>query len=94
MKPWCILTLKRAVLRRQAYTYTVDSPIVVPATDLETALYPEDSATILLSPVTNTICLGTWEESCTPMHHVTGIRTSVPAIDPKVAYEPVPAPLS
>lgn len=75
VKPWCSLTPKRAVLRRQACTSAADSPTVIPAADLETALCPGVSATILLGPVSSTICLGTWEESCTPMHHITGISS-------------------
>lgn len=42
----------------------------------------------------STTCQGTWEEFYPPMHQVIGRQICVLSVDPAVAYELAPAPLS
>lgn len=79
-------------MRTPADAQVADLLTMVPATNLEIAWYPEESATdpfglILLEAS----CQGAWEESCPPMHWVIGIHISVQAMDLEVTCEPAPA---
>lgn len=73
-----------------------DLPTMVPATDLETASYPQgvNYSPNSLGPVTSTTRQGALEESCIFMCQVISIQNSVLAMGPEVAKEPAPAPPS
>lgn len=89
--------MKRAVLKRQAWTQVADSLTVVLATEKEIAPHPWELGYI---PVWLLVCYQYMlyardpEELHPPIHQVIGRQILVPAMDPEVAFEPAPAPLS
>ena len=83
-------------MRKLAHAQVPGLPTLVLATDREIACLLVDSATVLfgLGPATSTICQGTQEESHSPMSQVTGPLTLVLDLDPVVAHDAAPVPLS
>lgn len=83
-------------MRKLALAQVAGLPTLALVTDPEIACPLVDAATVLfgLGPATSTICQGTQEESRPPMSQVTGPLTLVLDLDPVVAHDAVPVPLS